>query len=77
MLTRARLTDLPSLAYRALSRGWRVTAAKAIRGFHDAGEVVARSADGDPIPLQVDGDHIGDVTEARFSLAAGALTVVS
>ena len=46
-------------------------------GFHDALEVVARSADGASIPLQVDGDYIGDVVEARFDLAPGALTVVS
>ena len=77
LLTRARLTDLPSIAYRIFSRRGKVTEAKAALGFHDAREVIARSADGELIPLQVDGDHIGDVAEARFTLAASKLTVVS
>lgn len=77
VLTRARLTDLPSLGYRILARNGRVTRATSVRGFHDAGEVVVRATGDGPIPLQVDGDHIGDVAEARFSLAAGRLTVVA
>ncbi len=77
VLTRARLTDMPSLAYRAFSARGRVTAAKAVRGFHEVTEVVVHSTDGAPIALQVDGDYIGSVTRARFDLAAGALTVVS
>jgi diacylglycerol kinase family enzyme len=36
-----------------------------------------RSTDGRAIPIQVDGDHIDDVLEARFSVAPGALHVVA
>jgi len=36
-----------------------------------------RSTDGRAIPIQVDGDHIDDVLEARFSVAAGALRVIA
>ena len=36
-----------------------------------------RSTDGRTIPIQVDGDHILDETEARFSVAPGALHVVA
>ena len=77
VLERARLTDLPSIAYRAFAKSGAVTAARAVAGFHDAGEVVARLVDGAPIPLHVDGDCIGAVTEARFSVAPGKLTVVA
>ncbi|MDQ3631371.1 MAG: hypothetical protein M3417_08940, partial [Actinomycetota bacterium] len=77
VLTRARLTDLPSIAYRAFVPRGRMIGAKAVRGFHDTARVVARSTDGAQIPLHVDGDYIGSVTEATFDLAAGALTVVS
>ena len=77
LLTRARFTDMPSIAWRAFSAKRQVTDAKAARGFHDVTEVVARSAGDDPIPLQVDGDYIGDVMEARFSVAPGKLCVVA
>ncbi len=77
LLTRARLTDMPSIAYRAFSPSGVVVDAKAAHAVADVDEVVARSVDGAPIPLQVDGDHIGDVTEARFSVVPGKLTVVS
>ncbi len=36
-----------------------------------------RSADGRTIPIQVDGDHIDDVIEARFGILPGALNVVA
>ena len=36
-----------------------------------------RSADGRPLPLQVDGDYLGEVAEARYSIRPRALTVVS
>lgn len=77
LLTRARLTDMPSIAFRAFTPKGSVLEAKAAQGFDGAGEVVARSADGSAIPLQVDGDYLGDVTEARFSVAPGHLTVVA
>ncbi len=77
VLTRARLTDMPSIMFRAFTPKGNVIDAKAAEGFHDADEVVARSSDGTPIPLQVDGDYIGDVTEARFSVHPGKLLVVA
>ena len=39
--------------------------------------LVCRSADGRPVPLQVDGDHIGDVVEARYEVVPGGLAVVA
>ena len=36
-----------------------------------------RSADERPLPLQVDGDYLGEVAEARFSVLPEALNVVA
>jgi diacylglycerol kinase family enzyme len=36
-----------------------------------------RSTDGRPLPLQVDGDFLGEVAEARYSILPGALSVVA
>jgi len=36
-----------------------------------------RSADARPLPLQVDGDYVGEVSEARYSIMPRALNVVA
>ena len=36
-----------------------------------------RSTDGRPLPLQVDGDFLGDVDEARYTIMPEALSVVA
>ena len=40
-------------------------------------ELTVRSADGRALPLQADGDYLGDVAEARYSILPGALNVVA
>ena len=40
-------------------------------------ELTVRSVDGRPLPLQVDGDFIGEVDEARYSIKPRALNVVA
>jgi diacylglycerol kinase family enzyme len=77
VLTRARPYDVPTVTFRALSGAARIAEHKRIDAFGAFGEAVARSLDDRPIPIQVDGDHIDDVTEARFSIAAGALRVIA
>src|SRR3954447_19045689 len=77
VLIRARPYDVPSVTFRALSGAARIAASRAIDAFGAFGEAVARSVDGRPIPIQVDGDHIDDVVEARFAVAPGALHVVA
>jgi diacylglycerol kinase family enzyme len=49
------------------------------RVFAWSGQTAARcvSADGRAVPLQVDGDWIGDTAEASFAVLPGGLTVVS
>ncbi|HWC26607.1 MAG TPA: diacylglycerol kinase family protein [Solirubrobacteraceae bacterium] len=69
--------DIPPLALRVLSARRSVVGQRQILGFHGVDGVRCVSADGRPIPLHVDGDHIGDVTEALFGIMPGALCVVA
>ena len=75
--TRARPYDVPTVTFRALSGAARIAKHKGIDAFGAFHEAVVRSTDGRTIPIQVDGDHIADETEARFSVAPGALHVVA
>jgi diacylglycerol kinase family enzyme len=77
VLTRARPYDVPTVTFRALSGAARIAKHRGIDAFGAFGEAVVRSADDRAIPIQVDGDHISDELEARFSIAAGALTVIA
>jgi diacylglycerol kinase family enzyme len=47
-----------------------------VTAFAGANDVVVRSLDGRPVPLQVDGDHVEDATRAEFSVVEGALRVI-
>ena len=40
-------------------------------------DVRVRSRDGRPVPLEVDGDWLGDVTEADFGITPGGLSVIA
>ena len=77
VLTRARAYDVPTVTFRALSGAARVAGHKAVDAFGAFHAATVRSVDERAIPIQVDGDHIDDVTEARFSGAAGVLKVVA
>jgi diacylglycerol kinase family enzyme len=77
VLTRARPYDVPTVTFRALSGAARIAKHKGVEAFGGFGEAVVRSTDGRTIPIQVDGDHIDDVTEARFGIVPGALQVVA
>jgi diacylglycerol kinase family enzyme len=63
--------------WRIFSRRARIVRHRAISGFDGLTELVVRSADERELPIEVDGDFIGTVPEARFGLEPGALTVVS
>jgi diacylglycerol kinase family enzyme len=66
-----------SIAFRALSSSARVTRNRRITGLPDASTISVTSADERPLPLQVDGDYLGEVGEARFSVMPEALNVVA
>lgn len=77
ILQRARPVDIPSLLWRGISRRARMARHRRVHPFSGVQTALARSLDGRPVPLQVDGDHVGAVTEARYDVWPGGLTVVS
>jgi diacylglycerol kinase family enzyme len=77
VLTRARPYDVPTVTFRALSGAARIAKHRGIAAFGGFAEAVVKSADARPIPIQVDGDYIGDELEARFAVAPGVLRVVA
>jgi diacylglycerol kinase family enzyme len=77
VLHRATLISMPFIAWRAFSPRARVSRHRQVTPFGDVGELTVRSADGRPLPLQVDGDYLGEVDEARYSILPDTLSVVS
>jgi diacylglycerol kinase family enzyme len=69
--------DLPTLAWRALSRRAHVADHRQLHVATEARALRIRSRDDRPIPIQVDGDYIGDVVDIEFGVAPGALRVVA
>jgi diacylglycerol kinase family enzyme len=77
VLQRATPLDIPGVAARLLARGLSVADHRRVEAFRTGEGVRVVSADGRPVPIQVDGDYIGDAEEATFGVAPGALTVVA
>ncbi len=77
VLHSATLLSMPFIAWRAFSPRARVAGHRRVTGLRDLSELVVRSAGEKPLPLQVDGDYLGEVTEARYSVLPGALSVIS
>jgi diacylglycerol kinase family enzyme len=76
VLRRAAPPDLPTVMARLFSRRLRVADHRRVFAWSGHSEARCVSADGRPVPLQVDGDYIGDTVEARYEALPGALTVV-
>jgi diacylglycerol kinase family enzyme len=76
VLHRATPLAMPSIALRAFSSRARVSGNRQVTGLEPTGELSVRSTDGALLPLQVDGDYLGEVTEARYSILPQALNVV-
>jgi len=77
VLRRASVLGAATLGVRALVGRGSVARHRQIRSLPAAGAITISSATGKPLPLQVDGDYIGDVTEARFTIRPRALAVVA
>jgi diacylglycerol kinase family enzyme len=76
VLRRAAPQDAPTILARLFARRLRIARHRRVHAWN--GQTGARcvSADGRKVPLQVDGDYIGDTAEARYEVLPGALTVV-
>ena len=72
-----RARDIPAIARRVLSSKRSIAGHPQINAFAGVDGLRCVSSDGRAIPLHVDGDHIGDVSEAVFGVRPGALAVVS
>jgi diacylglycerol kinase family enzyme len=77
VLHRATPLSMPFIAWRAFSPSARVVGHRQVSGLENLSEMTVRSADGRMLPLQVDGDYLGEVEEARYSIMPRALTVIS
>jgi diacylglycerol kinase family enzyme len=77
VLHRATLASMPFIAWRAFSRRARVARHRQVTGLQDISALTVRSADDRPLPLQADGDFLGDVDEASYSILPDALYVIS
>jgi diacylglycerol kinase family enzyme len=77
VLERANPIDMPAIIWRVLSQRARVSRHRRIRAFGGLTGLRLRSLDRRPLPLQVDGDYIGEVDEAVFGVTPRGLVVVS
>jgi diacylglycerol kinase family enzyme len=77
VLTRASPLEIPTITWRALSARARVAKHRKVHPFAGIRSFTVRSLDDRPLPLQVDGDYIGEANEAAFSVKPGGLTVVA
>jgi diacylglycerol kinase family enzyme len=77
VLERASPIDIPTIIFRALNRRARIGRHRQVHSFDGVEGLRVRSADERPLPIQVDGDYIGEAPEAHFSLIRGGIHVVA
>ncbi len=76
VLRRSTPTIMPGVIFRMLHSKARLSRHRAVDAFSAVDSLTISSDDDRPIALQVDGDYIGDVTEAHFTVLPGALQVL-
>jgi len=77
VLQATRPTVMPGVIWRLFSKRARIVKHRAITGFSDVTEVRVRVGDERTAPLQVDGEYVGEITEAVFGITPQILNVVS
>jgi diacylglycerol kinase family enzyme len=77
ILKRARPFDVPTIIWRSLSKRARLARHRQVEPFAGIQSLRVRSLDGRPLPLQVDGDYIGEVDEAEFAVEPRGIAVIA
>jgi diacylglycerol kinase family enzyme len=77
VLERATPIDIPALLWRGLSKRGRIAGHRHVRSFSALTSVRVTSLDDRPLPVQVDGDYIGEAREAAFDVIPGGITILA
>jgi diacylglycerol kinase family enzyme len=77
VLDRARPTDIPTVLGRALVRNLKVSRHRHVHSFSGVDGLRVSSRDERELPLQVDGDYLGEVDEAVFGVTPRGIAVLS
>jgi diacylglycerol kinase family enzyme len=77
VLRRATPLDIATITWRALSKRARLAKHRRVTAFTGVSELTVSSLDDRLLPLQVDGDYIGEVHEASFVSLPRSLLVVA
>ncbi len=77
VLKRATPFEIPTIIWRALSERAQLSKHRQVHSFRGVRELRIRSLDERPLPLQVDGDYIGEAPDARFRVTPGGIMVVA
>lgn len=77
VLRGARVRDVPSLVARVVSgRAGAVLGHPLVQGAPGVHKATVTSVDGSPLPVEADGEHLGDHAEVTYGIAPGALRVL-
>jgi diacylglycerol kinase family enzyme len=77
VLQRTSPLEIPTITFRMLAKPGSVASHRQVTGFSGVDGLSVRSLDERSLPLQVDGDYIGEVALAKFSIAPRALQVIA
>ncbi len=77
VLERASPIDVATVTWRALSKRARLVRHRRVHGFSGLRRLEVTSSDERALPLQVDGDYIGEVHEATFECLPQGILVVA
>jgi diacylglycerol kinase family enzyme len=77
VLRRTSPIDIPTVSWRALSRRARIARHRQVTAFNGRTSLLVSSLDDRPLPVQIDGDYIGEVGEAAFEVTPRGILVVA